>query len=542
MLFKFILNCDLYANRIHFLLHHKETLNTFFSGVVSFVIMVLTLIFSVFIIIDLCSQKNKNLRIINNFNVYSQNFQINNQNFPFAFYFTINNETENFNFSNYFTIKIKTEYTQFENEIAYRHCEFTGDDKIFSSLQNEQLYCPRNYTSDIDNLKNYYLNITVSKCEDCEFKEEIENMLINNIITFHFTYITSFFNFEEENSINDYISQIITENFTLNQNNGIFAYFYLTPMQIEKDKNIITNKKYYNNSFAVSQDLFIKDESENNFSIIIKPSNSKSILTIIRFKLGDALSLIGGFAYFAYLIGFIITYQIEKNRKNVSLLNSVFDFSNYNKRAKNEDKPLQNSILLLNNNSKRKDAENKSDLQISDICPSIKGEFRLDEIKPQNPNKQIDKSEIDLKIKKLLIIKQKNSNSMNKLLKFSFIEVLHLHCCCELTNTFRSKKRLYIAKLFEMRNLLSIAKYFDLSIVIEKITNVLLSKGQKATLSLLSRELVSQILNQNKTDYVADALRFEQEISKYTNKLKKPTYPITQIDKRIIKIVDTINI
>ena len=84
MLFKFILNCDLYENRIHFLLHHKETLNTFFSGVVSFVIMVLTLIFSVFIIIDLCSQKNKNFRIINNFNVYSQNFQINNQNFPFA--------------------------------------------------------------------------------------------------------------------------------------------------------------------------------------------------------------------------------------------------------------------------------------------------------------------------------------------------------------------------------------------------------------------------------------------------------------------------
>ena len=131
---------------------------------------------------------------------------------------------------------------------------------------------------------------------------------------------------------------------------------------------------------------------------------------------------------------------------------------------------------------------------------------------------------------------------MNKLLKFSFIEVLHLHCCCELTNTFRSKKRLYIAKLFEMRNLLSIAKYFDLSIAIEKITNVLLSKGQKATLSLLSRELVSQILNQNKTDYVADALRFEQEISKYTNKLKKPNYPIPQIDKRIIKIVDKINI
>ena len=26
-------------------------------------------------------------------------------------------------------------------------------------------------------IKNYYLNITVSKCEDCEFKEEIENML-----------------------------------------------------------------------------------------------------------------------------------------------------------------------------------------------------------------------------------------------------------------------------------------------------------------------------------------------------------------------------
>lgn len=546
MLFKFILNCDLYANKIHFLLHHKETLNTFFSGVVSFVIMILTFIFSIFIIIDLCTQENKNLRIINNYNVYWQKLQINNYNFPFSFYFTINSgkEPKIFNFSSYFTVKIKSEYnSQYENEIPYRKCELNGEDIVFSSLQNEKLYCPINYTSDIDNLENYYLYITVSKCENCEFKEEIENILSNNTITFHFTYITSYFNFDGNNSINDFISQIITNNFTLNQDNSTFTYFSLSPMEIEKDKNIITNKKYHNNSFAVSHNSLNQDKSENYFSLIIRPSNSKSVLSISKFKLGDALSHIGGFCYFAYLIGLIITYQIEKNHINVSLLNSVFDFSNYNKSEnKKEDNPLQKSILLLNNNSKRKDAENKSDLQISDICPSIKGDFRLEEIKPQNHNQQIDKNEIELKIKKLLIIKQKNSVSMIKLLKFSFIEVLHLHFCCELTNTFKSKKRLYLAKLFEMHNLLTIAKYFDLSIVIEKISNVLLSKGQKATLSLLSRELVSQILNQNKTDYVADALRFEQQISKYGNKLKNPTYPITQIDKRIIKIVDKINI
>ena len=529
MLYNIIRSYDVFSKTIHFTLNDKKFVSTFIGGLVSFIIFLITIVILILCIID----KDKNINIIvNRFTVNDSKLHIDHNTFPFAFYISDNN----------FNIKISFYLNnQFYNEIGYQHCSSNN------IVNDTNWFCPSNFSIDINSDDSY---ITIELSNTTEIKEDV---------SFSFMYMNSYYdNYYNDNNRYDFFYEFINDTYTIT-NKEISLLYSIYQKNIEEDNNLILHSVKKSTSLSIFDISQSDNESkESKIKITFKASNQKMIMYVNHnFNLFYVLSVLGGIANCLYLISSGVLYAYERTHTNLEMLNSVFDFSSYNSSKKFKENAANNSFLFQSNiikNEKKENeskdkiklTENKSDLKTSDICPSINVmDFTninmRDNFKAKNQMINCTDN-FDLRLKKLIVLKQIKSNSLNRLLKFSFCESLHVYFCCALTKTFSSKKKLYSIKLREVNTLLSLSRYFEQANTIDKICNVLLGKGQRGVLSLLSRELIYKALERNKVDLLNDEVSFENQVMKYANKIKDINYNRTCIDKRIIKIIDKINL
>lgn len=529
MLYNIIRSYDALSKNVHFTLNDKKYVSTFIGGLLSVIICVITIAILILFIVDM--DNNKNI-FVNEFIVNDSTLHITHSNFPFAF--NISNDNFNIKISYYLN-------KHFYNEIGYQPCSNSG------IVNDSNWLCPSNFSNDINNDNHYYITIELSNKTD-----------INEEVTLSFMYMNVYYNnLYNDNNRYDFVYEFINDTYTIT-NKEMNIEYDIYQKQIEEDNNLIIHSVKKSSAISIYNiTKTVNDSNESKITITLKASNKRMIMYVNHnFNLFYVLSLVGGISNFLSIICTGVLYAYERTHTNVEILNSIFDFSSYNSSKKLKENNANNSFLFQSNikNEKKENeskdkiklTENKSDLKTSDIYPTI-NVMELTNINMKDnfkaKNQMINCTDnFDLRLKKLILLKQIKANSLNRLLKFSLCESLHVYCCCSLTKTFNSKKKLYTIKLREVNSLLALSRYFEQANTIDKIINVLLGKGQRGVLSLLSRDLIYKALERNKVDLLNDEVSFENHIMKYANKIKDINYNRTCIDKRIIKIIDKINL
>lgn len=557
MLSKFLYYIDVYAQNIYFSVDKKKHTSTFIGGLFTLVISCALICLFVAQIVELCAQE-KITKILNE--VWTQeipSYEINKRDFPFGIKIIDNSLNATVSFANYLTLGIYHVQTEYRTSIGSKLCEQADFNGGFSDI--EQMVCPIDYIANIN--RDNYLEITLAKCfqdSNCRTSEEINNFLTSRNLSLIFTYRNGLFDYNQDTN-DDFVYYFANETFHLPSERHSVGALTFEINELNKDKNVMIYRTTKNYSLQIL-DVYSEEEemiSNDLLTIRIRLSNKRKILLLRSYKLIESLSTIGGFGSFLKFLGFLCSFIFQKTKRNVSILNSVFDFTSFNTGGETKILEKKSSIgirLDQSSSDKVKLTDIKTDIKTSELIPSLKNtnmEFYSNKFAAGynsfNPfyrkNSYISsKDNLEIKLKKLIIEKNNKKISVARLISFSTFEIIQLYLRCNISKYFKKKKVFYNMKINEMLGLLNISSYFEKCIQLDKLSYIVLGKAQNNVISLLSREMIQNSIYH--AGQVSTDIEFKKEkaVMNYANKIRNPEYNFTFIDKRILKLLDNVNI
>lgn len=359
---------DIYGEPVEILINKKHFIKTTIGGFLTILTIFLVLTFTWFIGKDIIYKENPISYTQNNIFEKYFNFNITNNNFPFSFALTDDNNIPLFDDS-YLKIKLyyytyginetNVKYQLFsKSEIPLKACEYSDFPNIthkeFEYAQLSFTFCPKDFNF---NLKGYwneeilsFLQISIERCknttiliENISAEKNLTNLNINQILICKSN--EQIGNYISSTTANLNIYYIDTKVMINNNNKPIehmtkASYKYLIPEYSKKtifqiqhhsvntDDGFIfesTNEQMFFKMVEDFTDLsMISNELEQFIVFEIYSSNNQQIYFRRYVKVSDILASMGGMLKVFSILFFYLNIIFSQVQKYVSIINEVF--------------------------------------------------------------------------------------------------------------------------------------------------------------------------------------------------------------------------